>query len=219
MSINQLGLSEALYHYTIAHSQPELPILNALRQATATHPQAWMQISPEQGHFLQLLIKLMGAKRALEIGVFTGYSTLAVALALPADGHLLACDINATDATIARHYWEQAGIATKIELRLAPARDTLDRLLTETTAPFDFAFIDADKTNYHQYFEQVIQLLRPGGLIAIDNTLWSGRVTDPQDQTKTTQILRQFNQAIVTDRRVEVLILPIGDGLTLARKH
>jgi predicted O-methyltransferase YrrM len=216
---NQLGLSDALYDYTIAHSQPELPILAQLRQATASHPQARMQISPEQGHLLQLLIQLTGAKRTLEIGVFTGYSALAVALALPTDGYILACDISDIDTTIARHYWEQASVSAKIDLHLAPALATLDRQIAASVPPFDFAFIDADKGNYWNYYDRTLQLLRPGGLIAIDNTLWSGKVADPQNHDKITQTIRQFNQFLVQDPRVEVLILPIGDGLTLARKR
>jgi predicted O-methyltransferase YrrM len=218
MHKNQLGLSDALYRYTIDHSQPEAPILAQLRQETATHPQARMQISPEQGSLLQLLIQLTGAKRCLEIGVFTGYSSLAVALALPADGYLLACDVSDTYTNIARRYWSAANVQDKIELRLGKAIDTLDQLLTQASEPFDFAFIDADKGNYGNYFDRIIQLLRPGGLIAVDNTLWSGRVADPQDQDKITRTLRNFNEKIVADPRVNVLILPIGDGLTLAYK-
>jgi predicted O-methyltransferase YrrM len=216
---NQLGLSEVLHQYTIAHSQPELPILARLRQATASHPQARMQISPEQGQMLALLVRLMGATRALEIGVFTGYSSLAVALALPPGGQLVACDINASDTAIAQDYWQQAGVADRVQLHLDPAITTLDRLIAAAVPPFDFAFIDADKGNYQSYFERVLTLLRPGGLIAIDNTLWSGRVADPSDQDKITQTLRQFNQTIGQDPRVVVLILPIGDGLTLAWKQ
>jgi predicted O-methyltransferase YrrM len=219
MHKNQLGLSDALYRYTIDHSHPEAPILAQLREETATHPQARMQISPEQGSFLQLLIQLTGAKRCLEIGVFTGYSSLAVALALPIDGYLLACDISDTYTHIARRYWSAANVQNKIELRLGKAIDTLDQLLTQSPEPFDFAFIDADKGNYANYFDRIIQLLHPGGLIAVDNTLWSGRVADPQDQDKITQTLRTFNEKIAADPRVTVMILPIGDGLTIARKY
>jgi caffeoyl-CoA O-methyltransferase len=177
-----------------------------------------MQISPEQGQLLALLIRLMGAKRALEVGVFTGYSSLAVAMALPSDGHLLACDISRSFTNTARRYWQQAGVEQKVDLRIAPALETLDQLVQSGVEPFDFAFIDADKGNYQNYYDRVMQLVRSGGLIVVDNTLWSARVADPNDQDKITRTLRQFNQVVVQDERVDVLILPIGDGLTLAYK-
>lgn len=227
MHKNQLGLSSALFQYTIDHSEPEAPSLIALRQATDRHPQGHLQISPEQGRLLSFLIQLTGAKKALEIGTFTGYSAMAIALALPPDGHLITCDICDTDTQIARHHWQTAGLSHKITLALAPALETLDRLLlsqtaSETaseTATFDFAFIDADKGNYWAYFERILQLLKPNGLIAIDNTLWSGRVADPNIQDKSTTALREFNLKLRQHPAVQVLILPIGDGLTLARKR
>jgi caffeoyl-CoA O-methyltransferase len=215
---NQLGLAAQLHTYLIEHAQPEPTVLAQLREETNAHPKAQMQISPEQGHLLAMLIQLMGAKRALEIGVFTGYSSLAVGLALPHDGQLVACDISRSFTNTARRYWRQAHIEHKIDLRIAPALETLDQLLQDSVQPFDFAFIDADKGNYTNYFDRAFQLVRPGGLIVIDNTLWSGRVADPNDQDKITRTLRQFNQAIARDERVDVLILPIGDGLTLAHK-
>jgi caffeoyl-CoA O-methyltransferase len=219
MHKNQLGFSEALYQYTIAHSQTEADILRQLREATAQHPQARMQISPDQGQFMALLLKLMAAQRVLEIGTFTGYSSLAMALALPPNGQLITCDINPKDTAIAQHYWQLAGVQEKITLHLAPAIETLDRFIAEAIPTFDFAFIDADKGNYSHYCDRVIQLLRPGGLIAIDNTLWSGRVADPENQEKITLTIRNFNQYVTQDPRLEVLMLPIADGLTLARKR
>jgi predicted O-methyltransferase YrrM len=213
------GLDDALYQYVLANSLKEPEILAQLRQETAQHPQAIMQISPDQGHLMAFLVKLMGAKKALEIGVFTGYSALSVALALPPDGKLIACDVSADYTTIARRYWQAAGVADKIELHLAPALETLDRLLAEGQAnSFDFAFIDADKGNYGNYFERALQLIRPGGLIAVDNVLWSGKVADETVQDKITETIRAFNAALYQDDRVMVSLLPIADGLTLALK-
>lgn len=216
---NQLGLTEQLHQYLIEHSQSEPALLSQLREETSKHPQARMQVSPEQGHLLALLVRLMNAKRALEVGVFTGYSSLAVSMALPNDGQLVACDISRSFTNMARRYWQQANVDHKVDLRIAPALETLDQLLHEGTTPFDFAFIDADKGNYANYFDRAVKLVRTGGLIAIDNTLWSGRVADPNDQDKITRTLREFNHAIAQDERVDVLILPIGDGLTLAHKR
>ncbi len=219
MHKNQLGLSAALFQYILEMSESEPEILVKLREETAQHPQARMQISPEQGRLLSLLVQLINAKKTLEIGTFTGYSALCVALALPTDGQLIACDIRADYTAIAQRYWQAAGVQAKIQLHLAPALNTLDRLLAQNQAnTFDFAFIDADKGNYWAYFERVLQLLRPNGLVAIDNTLWSGRVVDPEDQDKITVTLRQFNQSLIAHPGVQVVMLPIGDGLTLARK-
>jgi predicted O-methyltransferase YrrM len=219
MSKKNIGLDDSLYNYILANSLKEPEILAQLRQETANHPQAGMQISPDQGQLMALLVKLMGAKKTLEIGVFTGYSALSVALALPPDGKLIACDVSAEYTAIARSYWQAAGVAEKIDLHLAPALETLDRLLAEHQAnSFDFAFIDADKGNYLAYFDRALQLLRPGGLIAIDNVLWSGRVADEQDQDKITKTIRAFNQALHQDDRVMLSLLPIADGLTLAVK-
>ncbi len=214
------GLSESLYQYVVANSLREPEILTQLRHETANHPQARMQISPEQGQLMALLIQLMGAKKVLEIGVFTGYSSTCMALALPGDGNLIACDVSEEYTSIARRYWQAAGVAQKITLHLAPALETLDQLLAQgQTETFDFAFIDADKGNYADYYDRALQLIRPGGLIAIDNVLWSGRVADPADQDKITNTIRAFNQKVAQDDRVTVSLLPIADGLTLALKN
>jgi predicted O-methyltransferase YrrM len=214
------GLSEQLYQYVVANSLREPEILTQLRHETANHPQARMQISPEQGQLMALLVQLMGARKVLEIGVFTGYSSTCVALALPADGKLIACDISEDYTAIARRYWQAAGVAEKITLHLAPALETLDQLLAQGQAEtFDFAFIDADKGNYADYYDRSLQLIRPGGLVAIDNVLWSGRVADPTDQDKITNTIRAFNQKVAQDDRVTVSLLPIADGLTLALKN
>lgn len=219
MSNRTLTLNDALYDYLLAHSVQEPEILAALRRETAQHPMAQMQIAPEQGQLMALLVQLMGVRRALEIGVFTGYSALRVALALPADGRLVACDVSEEYTAIARRYWEQAGVSHKIDLRLAPAAETLEQLLAEGQAnSFDFAFIDADKRGYPTYYEQALQLVRPGGLIAIDNVLWSGRVADPTVADSRTEILRQFNQRLYQDDRIVLSLVPIADGLTLALK-
>ncbi len=212
------GVSDDLYQYVSANSLNEPDILAKLRQETANHPQARMQISPEQGQFMRLLVQLMGAKKTLEVGVFTGYSSLSVALALPTDGKLIACDISDEYTSIARRYWQAAGVTDKIDLHLAPALETLDRLLEDQAETFDFAFIDADKGNYENYYDRVFQLIRLGGLIAIDNVLWSGRVADPNDHDKITQTIRAFNQKLAKDDRVVLTLLPIADGLTLALK-
>jgi predicted O-methyltransferase YrrM len=214
------GLDDSLYTYILANSLKEPELLAQLRRETADHPQGRMQISPDQGQLIALLVQLMGAKKALEIGVFTGYSSLTVALALPSEGQLVACDVSAEYTTIARRYWQAAGVADKIELHIAPALETLDRLLTLGQAnSFDFAFIDADKGNYLNYFDRALQLIRPGGLIAIDNVLWSGRVADAADQDKITTTIRAFNAALYQDDRVMLSLLPIADGLTLALKQ
>jgi caffeoyl-CoA O-methyltransferase len=179
-----------------------------------------MQISPEQGQFMALLARLMGARRCLEIGVFTGYSSLALALALPDDGRILACDVSERWTNVARRYWAAAGVAHRIELRLATAMETLDALLAAGEAGrYDFAFLDADKENYVGYYERVLQLLRPGGIVLADNTLWSGRVADPENAEATTVALRHFNEHLHRDERVDLSLVPIGDGLTLARKR
>jgi predicted O-methyltransferase YrrM len=219
MSRRSLNLDDALYQYLIDHSVREHPAQAALREATVSHPYSGMQISPEQGQFMALLIKLLGARTAIEIGVFTGYSALTIALALPADGRLLACDISDEYTRIGQPYWQQAGVAYKIDLQLALALVTLDaQLAAGAEAQYDFAFIDADKTGYDAYYERCLQLLRPGGLIAIDNTLWSGSVALPA-QDADTAALQQLNTKLHHDERVDMSLLPIGDGLTLARKR
>ncbi|ASC71865.1 O-methyltransferase [Halomicronema hongdechloris C2206] len=218
MTRKTLNLDESLYTYLLDHSLREPESLARLRQETANQPMAQMQISPEQGQFMALLVRLMGAKWTLEVGVFTGYSALAVALALPPEGKLVACDISEDYTAIARRHWQQAGVADKIDLRLAPALETLDQLLVEGTR-FDFAFIDADKRNYLAYYERTLQLLRPGGLMTIDNVLWSGRVADDTVKDAQTEAIRAFNQALYEDDRVDLSLVPIADGLTLALKR
>ena len=219
MSRRTLNVDDVLYEYLLRTSLREHPAQAALRAATASHPRAGMQISPEQGQLMALLVRLVGARRAVEIGVFTGYSALAVALALPADGELLACDISDEYTKVARPYWQEAGVARKIDLRLAPALETLDAQLAAGAAGrYDFAFIDADKTGYDAYYERCLRLLRPGGLMAIDNTLWGGSVARPA-QDADTAALQRLNEKIHLDERVDLSLLPIGDGLTLVRKR
>jgi predicted O-methyltransferase YrrM len=220
MSNKTLGLNQQLYDYLLAHSLREPEILQQLRQETTQHPLCEMQIAPEQGQFMALLVQLMGAKRALEVGVFTGYSSLCVALALPPSGQLVACDVSEEFTAIAQRYWQKAGVADKIDLRIAPAMETLDQLLaTGQAGTFDFAFIDADKSSYDGYYERSLQLVRPGGLIAIDNVLWSGDVADPKVQDTRTNALRDLNQKLHQDQRVTLSLVPIADGLTLALKR
>jgi predicted O-methyltransferase YrrM len=220
MAYKTSGLEKSLYEYLQSVSLREPEILAQLRQETAQHPSSRMQITPEQGQFMALLVELMGAKKTLDIGVFTGYSSLVVALALPPDGKVVACDLSEEYTAIARRYWQQAGVADKIELHIAPALDTLDTLIAAGEAgTFDFAFIDADKNNYGNYYERSLQLLRPGGLIAIDNVLQSGRVAVPQEQDKITNSIRAFNQKLHQDPRITISLVPIADGLTLALKR
>ncbi|BAY44181.1 O-methyltransferase family protein [Scytonema sp. HK-05] len=220
MAYKTSGLEKSIYEYLQSVSLREPEILAQLRQETAQHPRSRMQITPEQGQFMSLLVQLMGAKKTLDIGVFTGYSSLVVALALPPEGKVVACDLSEEYTAIARRYWQQAGVADKIELHIAPALDTLDKLIAQGEAgTFDFAFIDADKNNYDNYYERSLQLLRPGGLIAIDNVLQSGRVADPQEQDKITNSIRAFNQKLHQDPRITMSLVPIADGLTLALKR
>jgi caffeoyl-CoA O-methyltransferase len=220
MSKNTLGLDNQLYDYLLSVSLREPDLLRQLREETASYPMARMQISPEQGQFMALLVQLLGATKTLEVGVFTGYSSLCVALALPPNGKIVACDVSEEYTAIARRYWQAAGVADKIDLRLAPALETLDELLAAGQAEsFDFAFIDADKGNYEGYYERSLQLIRPGGLIAIDNVLWSGRVADPQEQGNNTQALRALNEKLHDDERITLSMVPIADGLTLALKR
>ena len=220
MSKQTLGLEQNLYDYLLSISLREPAILTQLRQETAQMPRSIMQISPEQGQFMALLIKLIGAKKTLEVGVFTGYSSLVVALALPTDGKIVACDVSEEFTSIARRYWQEAGVADKIDLHIAPALETLDNLLTTGEAgTFDFAFIDADKGNYDNYYEQCLKLIRPGGLIAIDNVLWSGRVADTEIQDNQTNKIRDLNRKLHEDSRITLSLVPIADGLTLAIKN
>jgi predicted O-methyltransferase YrrM len=217
MSDRTITLDDRLTAYLQAVSLREHPALQELRAHNQTYPQGHMQICPEQGQFMGLLLGLMGAQRVLEVGVFTGYSSIAMALALPTNGYLLACDTDPVATDVARRYWQAAGVADRIDLRLGPALDTLNALVAAEEL-FDFAFIDADKANYPNYYELCLQLLRPGGAVGIDNVLWYGKVADPAVTDNRTEILRQFNQSLHQDQRVEISMLPIGDGLTIARK-
>ena len=198
----------------------EHDVLRRIREATASHPHVRCQIAAEQGQFMALLIHLIGAKRTLEVGVFTGYSSTAVALALPDDGKIVACDMNKEWTSVARGFWREAGVEHKIDLHLAPAVETLDELLAQgQRGTFDFAFIDADKENYDGYYERALQLVRAGGLIAIDNVLWHGAVIDPERNDADTLAIRAFNEKLHADNRVWLSLIPIGDGLTLACKR
>lgn len=219
MSRRTIALDDTVYQYLLDHSLREHPEQTALREATRRHPRANMQISPEQGQFMQLLVKLIGARRTIEVGTFTGYSALTVALALPADGRVLACDISEEYTALGKPYWQRARVAGRIELVIAPALQTLDaRIATGESGAYDFAFIDADKTGYDAYYERCLQLVRTGGLIAIDNTLWSGDVAHPA-QDDDTRALQALNDKLHRDERIDIAMLPVGDGLTLARKR
>lgn len=216
-----IQLTDRLYNYILSVSLREPEVLQRLRQETAQLPMAMMQIAPDQGQFIALLVKLINAKRTLELGVFTGYSALWVALALPEDGQVVACDHNSEWTAIAQRYWQEAGVAHKIDLRLAPALETLETLMQSGQAgTFDFAFIDADKRNYPHYYEHCLTLLKPGGLIAIDNVLRKGSVLNERFlQDKATQTIDELNQQLTQDERVDLSLVTIGDGLTLLRKR
>lgn len=219
MSNKTINLTDSLHQYLLDISLREPAILSALREETAKLPTSNMQIAPEQGQFMVLLVQLLGARNTIEVGVYTGYSTLSVAMALPPQGRVVACDISEEYTSVAQRYWSMAGVSEKIYLRLAPATETLNVLLDDGRAStFDFAFIDADKASYREYFECCLQLLRPGGLIAVDNVLWGGSVIDDQKQDVDTCAIRLFNQQLLSDNRVDLSVLPIGDGFTLARK-
>ena len=219
MSNRSIALTDSLYDYLLSVSLREPPLLLQLREETAALPTRSMQIAPEQGQFMGLLLRLMGARLCLEVGVYTGYSSLAAALALPDDGRIVACDVSEEWTSMARRYWRAAGVEHKIDLRLAPAVQTLDGLVAAGQAGrYDVAFIDADKGSYLAYYERALLLLRSGGLILVDNTLWSGRVADPEFADADTVALRHFNEVLHGDARVELSLVPIGDGLTLARK-
>jgi caffeoyl-CoA O-methyltransferase len=220
MSTHTTGLSDSLQEYLLRHTLREPEVLTRLREETARLPGAQMQISPEQGQLMRLLVQLMGARRTIEIGVFTGYSSISVALALPAGGRLIACDVNEEWTTIARRYWAMAKVMDKIELRLAPALQTLDGLLAAGEAGgFDFCFIDADKERSDDYYERCLELLRPGGLVAVDNALWEGSVADPSNQSESTVAIRALNAKVLADERVSMSLVPIGDGVLLAHKR
>ena len=219
MSNQTLNLSNELYRYLLDNSLREPEALSKLRAKTAKLSESNMQIAPEQGQFMALLVKLMGARKIIEVGTFTGYSSIAMAQALPDDGLIICCDLSWSWTAVAREYWQEAGVDNKIDLRLAPAISTLNLLIEEGWDDFDIAFIDADKTNYRNYYERCLELLRPGGLVMFDNTLWGGSVADLADQDEDTLALRELNNRLHKDRRVSISLVPIGDGLTLARKR
>lgn len=220
MSNNSIGLSSNLHTYLLQASLRELPVAEELRQETELRNDANMQIAPEQGQFMSLLWQMIGARSGIEIGVYTGYSALWSALALPPSGYLLACDNNPDTARVAQRYWARAELSDRIDLRIGPALATLDEQVQAGHAgTYDFAFIDADKENQITYYERCMALVRQGGVIAADNTLWKGRVADDLDQSTTTEAIRAFNKHVVTDQRVDMSLVPIADGLTLARKR
>lgn len=218
MSNRTIGLSPELYDYILEHSVREPEILRRLREETAPHAESQMQIAPEQGQLMALLVRMIGARRALEIGVFTGYSSTAVALALPDDGTLVACDVSEDYTSIARRFWKDAGVEAKIDLRIAPATETLAALRDEARE-FDFAFIDADKEQYDAYYEGTLELLRPGGVIALDNMLRGGKVADPGADDPSTEAIRRMNDKLLRDERVDLSLVPIADGVTIVRKR
>jgi len=219
MSHKFLKLDDELYEYLLSITLKENDLLTRLRQETAAHPLAEMQIAPEQGQFMALLLKLIGAKKILEIGVFTGYSSLVAALALPDEGKLIALDVSPEFTAIAKRYWQQAGVDHKIDLRIAPALESLDYLIAQgESGSFDFAFIDADKANYYNYYQKCLELVRTGGLILIDNILWSAQVIDQNIQDTRTRAIRLFNEKLHQDNRVFLSSIAISDGLTIALK-
>lgn len=220
MSNRTLSLDDALYSYLLDVSLRETPLQLRLREETAELSVAQWQIAPEQGQFMAMLVQLTGARRLLEVGTFTGYSALSMAQAMPEEGQLLCCDIDEQYTSIARRYWEEAGVAARIQLRLAPALETLGALVREGRAEsFDLIFIDADKTNYPAYLEHALVLARPGGVILFDNTLWSGRVLEARPESADTRAIQSLNRRLKLDQRVDISLLPLGDGLTLCRKR
>lgn len=219
MGSQTINLDNRLYDYLLSVSLRETPEQEALRAETAKQAYSMMQISPDQGQFMALLLKLINAKRVIEIGTFTGYSALCMALALPSDGKLIACDISREWTSIGERYWKKAGVADRIELRIAPAGKTLKTLIDDgQSGTFDFAFIDADKESQIHYYQLCLELIRPGGVIAIDNVLWGGSVADSHNRGIDTVAIREFNDYVYKDKRVDISLVPIGDGLTLARK-
>ena len=217
MTARTLNLDDSLYQYLLDVSLRETPLLKRLRDETQALPMARWQVAPEQGQFLALLVKLIGAKRLLEVGTFTGYSALCMAAALPDDGSLVCCDMPGDYNATARQYWQEAGLADRIDLRLAPALETLSQL--DQPGQFDLIFIDADKANYPGYLEHALRLLRVGGLAVFDNTLWSGRVLEENPESEDTRAIQALNRALKDDSRVDLSLLPLGDGLTLCRKR
>lgn len=220
MTNRSVNLDDRLYQYLLDHSVRETASMKKLREVTLQQEMARMQIAPEQGQFMALLVELISAKRIIEIGTFTGYSALAMAGAMPAEGKLICCDISEEWTSIGKAFWQEAGVASRIDLRIAPALETLDALIQDNQAgSFDMAFIDADKTAYLEYYERCLLLLRPGGLILFDNTLWGGSVADEQVSDDDTVAIRRLNDKLHTDERVSISLVPVGDGLTLAIKR
>ena len=220
MSNKTIGISDELAAYIVKVGTREPEVLARLRDETAAIPQHGMQIAPEEGAFLAMLVELTGARRCIEVGTFTGYSSTAVALALPEDGLLVCCDVSEEWTAVARRYWDRAGVAEKIDLRIAPAADTLDELLADgEQAAYDFAFVDADKTGYDGYYERLLRLVRPGGLIAFDNTLWGGKVLEQDARDLDTRAIQALNAKLADDERVTLCLLPLADGVTLARRR
>ena len=220
MSNRTIAITESIYQYLCDHSLREDPILKDLRDHTYDMEERAMQIAPEQGQFMKMLVKLIGAKNTIEVGVFTGYSSLAIALALPEDGRIVACDVNPQYTSVAEKFWVSAGVREKIDLRIGPAKDTLLELINaDLTGTFDFAFIDADKINYDHYYELCLQLIRPGGLITVDNVLWGGAVSDDAINDVDTNSIRALNDKLHQDERIDLSLVPVGDGLTLAMKR
>ena len=220
MANKTIGLSDELAAYVVEVGVREPEVLTRLREETAAIPQHGMQIAPEQGAFLALLVELTGARRCIEVGTFTGYSSTAVALALPDDGHLVCCDVSEEWTALARSCWDEAGVAGKIDLRIAPAAETLDGLLADgEEGSYDFAFVDADKSGYDGYYERLLRLVRQGGLIVFDNTLWSGKVLDEHAEDEDTRALQALNTKLAADDRVTLCLLPVADGVTLARRR
>lgn len=220
MANKTIGISDELAAYVVQVGTREPDVLARLREETAAIPQHGMQIAPEEGAFLAMLVELTGARRYIEIGTFTGYSSTAVALALPADGQLVCCDVSEEWTSMARRYWAEAGVAAKIDLRIAPAVETLDQLIADgEEATYDFAFVDADKTGYDGYYERLLRLVRPGGLIAFDNTLWGGAVLDEDTEDEDTRALQALNLKLADDERITLCLLPVADGVTLARRR
>lgn len=220
MSNKSIGLSEDLHEYLLSISLRESDVMAELRKETAEHPRAEMQIAPEQAQFLRFLAKLIGARRTIEVGVFTGYSALSVAEVLPPNGEVIACDISEEYTSVAQRYWAKAGVDEIIDLHIAPAEETLADLLDDGQAgTFDFSFIDADKTGYDTYYEQSLELLRPGGVIALDNTFRSGRVAEPFPEDESIRATQELNEKLHDDARVDLTVLPLADGVTLAMKR
>lgn len=218
MSSRSLGLGEPLYEYLLQVGAQEPAVLQSLRVETAQLPEARMQISPEQGRFMSWLLGTLGAHRCLEVGVFTGYSSICTALALPPGGVVVACDVSLEYTQVARRYWQQAQVEDRIQLRLGPALETLQQLVNSGEPAFDFAFVDADKENYVAYYELCLQLVRPGGVLVFDNALWGGSVADETDQRETTVAIRALNVKVCADPRVSATLIPVGDGLLMARR-